>query len=129
MCMSLPTIAPRSFIHYHTHYTNSAIDSVVQQLTKHIHSYFAVLFDECHCTRPAQSGRGTASTIQLLRTDPREGCSWKNTSEATLLVGFSSLATNVTCDTLPRCEAGRHMKHVEDCHALTEKWSVYVPPG
>jgi hypothetical protein len=64
------------------HNTNSATDSVVQQLTKYIHSYFAVLFPECHCTRPAQSGRGTASTIQLLRTEPREGCSWKDTSKA-----------------------------------------------
>jgi len=84
-------------------------DSVVQQLTKDIHSYFAVLFAECHCTRPAQSGRGTASTIQLLRTEPREGCSWKNTSEAIQPACWSARAawlTNVTCDILPRCEAG-----------------------
>ena len=32
-----------TLIHYRKHYTNSAIDSVVQQPTKYIHSYFAVL--------------------------------------------------------------------------------------
>ena len=92
MCMSSPTIAPRSFIHYHKHHTNSAADSVFQQLTKYIHSYFAVLFAECHCTRPALYGRGTASTIQLLRTELREGCSWKNRSEASQPACWSASA-------------------------------------
>jgi hypothetical protein len=100
MCKSLPTIAPRSFLHYHMHYTNSATDSVVQQLSKYSHSYFAVLFAECHCTRPAQSGRGTASTIQLLRTKPREGCSRKDTSEASKLAGLLQQLGN-----------GRNMRH------------------
>jgi hypothetical protein len=95
-----------TLIHYHMHYTNSATDSVVQQLTKYIHSYFAVLFPECHCTRPAQSGRGTASTIHYCEPNRVRAVPGRTRAKpARLQVTYSSLATNVTCDTLPRCEA------------------------
>ena len=121
MCISLPTIAPRSFIHYRKHYTNSAADSIFQQLTKHIHSYFAVLFAESHCTSTSAVGAWDCvnNTVTANRT------AWglfleehERSQPASLLVGFSSLSTNVTCDTLPRCEAGRHMKRVQACHEL-----------
>jgi hypothetical protein len=83
----LTTIAPRSFIHYHRHYANSAIDSVVQQLTKYIHSYFAVLFAEVTAHDQRSPGVGLRQQYSYCEPNLVEGCSWKDTSEASQLAG------------------------------------------